>query len=136
MSKNMPRRFAEAWESYDDRWKELALLAQNDTSASGSGLSLTFAHVPWPTLDPPSGPDAITHNVVGAFILNQWHSQGKSRKDRIREALRQWYPDRFEGRYLGWVPDGEERENVRAGVNNVFRSLNELSTAEGATGHL
>jgi hypothetical protein len=129
VSSNLPQRYHDAWETYESKWAQLR--AQVKTG----NLILTFSTVPWPTLSPPVAPESITQKVVGAFILSQWHSKEKSRKDRIREALRLWHPDRF-GRFLDKVPEGNERDNVHSGVGNVIRSLNELLTKESSSGAL
>jgi hypothetical protein len=50
-----------------------------------------------------------------------------TRKNRLRETLLRFHPDKFEGRVMGRViPEGEEREKVREGVGRVVRALNEL----------
>ncbi|PVG04582.1 hypothetical protein CPB86DRAFT_720818 [Serendipita vermifera] len=127
----MPKKFADAWEAYDEKWKRLMSQAQ-----TGTRTPLTFATVPWPVLNPPTSPEAITRNTVGAFVLSQWHSSGKNNRDRIREALMRWHPDRFESRFLVWVPEGDERDHVKQGVGNVTRSLNELLARESSSGAL
>ncbi|KIM34183.1 hypothetical protein M408DRAFT_59824 [Serendipita vermifera MAFF 305830] len=130
INSNMPKRYADAWDAYDEKWRRLA-----SEVLAGGQPSITFATLPWPLLNPPSSPDAITRNAVGAFILSQWHSKNKTPRDRIRDALLRWHPDRF-GRYLTCAPEGEERDNVKIGVGNVARSLNELLTKESPSAPL
>ena len=120
---DMARSLLEAWDAYEERWRQL--IHRRET---GEKSVLTFATVPWPLLNPPSGPDEIIRRVVRGFILSQWHSQDKLPRKRIREALLRWHPDRFASRWLGWVPEGEERENVRLGVATLAYRLNDLLT--------
>jgi hypothetical protein len=125
-AKGHPRRIAEAWEAYEENWRRLNSQARNNN------FVLTFAAMPWPMLNPPSEPDDITRKAISNFILSNYHSTSKTRKERLREALLKWHPDRFESRFLQKVPEGIERERVREGVGNVIRSLNELTAAEAA----
>lgn len=124
-AKGHPRKIAEAWEAYEENWRWL-------NSQANSNFILTFAAMPWPVLNPPSEPDSITRKAISNFILSHYHSTSKTRKERLREALLKWHPDRFESRFLQKVPEGTERDRVREGVGNVIRCLNELTSAEAA----
>jgi hypothetical protein len=52
-------------------------------------------------------------------------------KQRIRETLLRFHPDKFHVRLLPRVQDGEERETVKEGVGRVVLALNELMVGEG-----
>ncbi|EJD02998.1 uncharacterized protein FOMMEDRAFT_123128 [Fomitiporia mediterranea MF3/22] len=105
-----------AWTIYEKNWA--------DISSPSSSEPLTFSNIPWPTLNRPSGPSSITLAAVSAFLLSETHSVNQKPKERIKEALRRWHPDRFV-RFLRRVPLGE-RQMVDEAVGVVARHLNEL----------
>jgi hypothetical protein len=70
-------------------------------------------------------PEQLIPVQIAHFILHPQHSPGKSRKDRLKEALLRWHPDRFETKWLKKVVE-EDREAVKDGVGRVVRALNEL----------
>lgn len=115
------RRQAEAWKAYERQWAAIAV--GNDDSP------LKFRSVPWPMTLPPRSAREVTSEAVSKFILSHAHSEGVSRKDRIKSALRRWHPDRF-GRILNRV-EGKDRAAVERGVGTVVRCLNELLAQEG-----
>ena len=113
------RPVLEVWNAYENAWTAMATATQ-----------LRFRSIPWPMLAPVSSPDMLIPIHIAAFILNPQHSQGKSRKDRLREALLRWHPDRFEAKWLKKVVE-EDRASVQEGVGSVVRALNDLLSAEG-----
>ncbi|KAF8263493.1 hypothetical protein EI94DRAFT_1740687 [Lactarius quietus] len=114
------RRQAEAWKAYESHWATIA--TGNDNSP------LRFRSVPWPMTLPPRSEREVTSEAVAKFILSHAHSEGVSRKDRIKSALRRWHPDRF-GRILNRV-DVKDRAAVERGVGTVVRCLNDLLARE------
>ena len=114
------RRQAEAWKTYENQWAAIAI--GNDDSP------LKFRSVPWPVTLPPRSAGEVTSEAVAKFILSHAHSEGVSRKDRIKNALRRWHPDRF-GRILNRV-DVKDRGAVESGVGMVVRCLNDLLARE------
>ncbi|KAI0088808.1 hypothetical protein BDY19DRAFT_985285 [Irpex rosettiformis] len=82
---------------------------------------------PWPMLKKPSNPEELTTTAISAYILNPYNPSDKSEKDRIKEHIRRWHPDRFETKLLPKVKS-EDRERVKEGAGQVVRSLNELLT--------
>ncbi|KAI9442349.1 hypothetical protein H4582DRAFT_1809637 [Lactarius indigo] len=114
------RRQAEAWKAYERQWAAIAI-GKDDSP-------LTFRSVPWPMIVPPRSVREVTSEAVAKFILSHAHSEGVSRKDRIKSALRRWHPDRF-GRILNRV-DGKDRAAVERGVGTVARCLNDLLARE------
>lgn len=109
----------DAWNSYELRWSAL--------SVASSTQPITFRNIPWPLMRIPSGPEAITPQAVGAFLLSPLHSQDKSRKERLRGAMLRWHSDKFEGRWMARI-DESERPKVKEAVGAVARSLTELMT--------
>lgn len=117
---------------YSDRWARLQ-------ASAPAGLTLSFATVPWPVHPPPSSADDLTPDAIAAFLLADSRSGSgsaageKPKKQRLKEALLLWHPDRFEGRWLPLIradgpgeTDDSERERVRAAVGVVARHLNQL----------
>jgi len=112
-----------SWKSYEAGWSKI----------SSSSDRLTFRSIPWPTINPPPSPSSITAESIAFFLFSPLHSGSLPRKDRIKEALRRWHPDRF-GRFLNRVIE-EEKGVVEEGVGNVARCLNELLSRESQQPH-
>jgi hypothetical protein len=108
----------DAWADYETRWGTLAT----------SSESLTFSSIPWPTAHAPAKPEDITPTAIAQFLFSPLHSQGQTRKDRIRSAQLRWHPDRFR-RLMGRVGD-EDKNKVEEGVGIVARCLNDLMARE------
>lgn len=109
----------DAWNSYELRWSALGV--------ASSTQPITFRNIPWPLMRIPTGPESITPQAVGAFLLSPLHSQDKSRKERLRGAMLRWHSDKFEGRWMARI-DESERAKVKEAVGAVARSLTELMT--------
>jgi hypothetical protein len=113
------RPILEVWTAYENQWGAMAQASQ-----------LRFRSIPWPVSAPVSTPEMLLPIQIAAFILSPQHSPGKARKDRLRDALLRWHPDRFESKWLKKVVE-EEREAVKEGVGCVVRALNDLLSTEG-----
>lgn len=107
-----------AWALYEKRW----------TSLANSAQPLTFAAIPWPTLSKPSSPASLTIRTISSFLLSTHHSANMSPKDRIKQALKRWHPDRF-GRILAKAK-AEDKVKIEEGAGIVARCLNELLHSE------
>lgn len=108
------KRTWDAWERYDERWASLG----------EKGTDLTFADIPWPTSIQPRSPSDISSFAIKNFVLSPLHSTDKSTRQRLREQLLRYHPDRFEGRWLTRVRESD-RDAVKLATNNVARYLNE-----------
>ncbi|THH18775.1 hypothetical protein EW146_g2266 [Bondarzewia mesenterica] len=108
------QRMQMAWGAYEKRW----------TAIVSSKERLTFDTIPWPMVEMPRRMEDISAESVEKFVLSSAHSEGISQKDRIRNALRRWHPDRF-GRLMSRVEE-RDRKIVEQGVGAVVRCLNEL----------
>ncbi|KIP06318.1 hypothetical protein PHLGIDRAFT_91077 [Phlebiopsis gigantea 11061_1 CR5-6] len=86
---------------------------------------LGWGSFPWPMLKKPSTPEELLTPAIGAYVLNPNVASEKSEKDRIKEHIRRWHPDRFDTRLLPKVR-ADEREKVKDGAGQVTRCLNEL----------
>ncbi|KAI0776367.1 hypothetical protein BC629DRAFT_1290551, partial [Irpex lacteus] len=102
------------FDDHDRMWSRLAALD-----------SATWSSFPWPTLKKPSTPEELTTTAISSYVLNPYNPSDKSEKDRIKEHIRRWHPDRFETKLLPKVRS-EDRERVKEGAGQVVRSLNEL----------
>ena len=131
-------RWDEAREGYDRKWKVLL-------SGEMNGDDLRFADVPWPLVNMhtrvhknkerrTTTMEDLTEENISAFLLSRSPGSGeqergetekKERRERLRETMLRFHPDKFEGRLMGRVRE-EERANVREGVGQVVRVLNNL----------
>jgi len=104
----------EAWRKYEELWAGL----------NASSEELSFESIPWPMFSSPKSVEGISPARVTMFFLSPVHSDGQSRKDRIKAALRRWHPDRF-GRVLARVKE-DDRTAVEEGAGIIVRCLNNL----------
>ncbi|KAG1831073.1 hypothetical protein EV424DRAFT_216817 [Suillus variegatus] len=86
---------------------------------------LMWDDFPWPVFKRPSGPDDVTAPYITAYMLSPLHPVDKSPKDRIKENIRRWHPDRFETQLLPKVKESD-RDIVRDAAGTVVRVLNDL----------
>lgn len=122
------KAFVDAWAVYESRWMLLTYATRSTTvggAPSAKALTLSFFDIPWPLLHPPRGCEDITTAAIRRFIASE-HQQEKDKthRERIKEALLRWHPDRWT-RILDHVRT-DHREEVRKGVDIVVRCLNEL----------
>lgn len=113
------RRRQEVWVYYDTRWQECT---------TALNQRLRFSDIPWPVFTVITTTAMITEERVSEFILHQVDKGNpKARKERIREALLRWHPDKFEGK-LGTKLEDKEKALILEGVGIVARCLNNLMT--------
>ncbi|KAL4259787.1 NF-kappa-B inhibitor-like protein 1 [Pleurotus pulmonarius] len=118
------------------------------------GTNLRFEDIPWPILAAypktrkrhrdaeaggPAGTlslDDFTSDAISRFVLTSSTSTGpspasdteqdkKERREKLREAMLRFHPDKFEGRVMSRVREGD-KERVREAVGQVARVLNDL----------
>lgn len=111
-----------AWQSYSTSWDAL-------NSNPPTFPTLHFQNIPWPIRHRPASPEQLTVEAISAFVLSPSHSRGKSRKQRIREALLVYHPDRFD-KWTRLVRDKSDRQVVCEAAGSVVRILNALLEAE------
>lgn len=117
------------WDAYQSRWAALNASASTSQSDSSNIRGLRFGDIPWPIFsNGPFMPADITSKTVGAFLLSPFHSVDKSTKERLRAALIQWHPDKFEARWLHLIGESE-KALVTEGVGAVARAVNDLLAA-------
>ncbi|KAJ7217981.1 hypothetical protein GGX14DRAFT_439152 [Mycena pura] len=103
----------DAWQRYEEGWKNLA-----------NSNRIWFSEVPWPVAGTPMTLEEITPREIEYFLLSPLHSEGQSAKERIRRAQLRWHPDRFQG-FLSKA-DSRDKELVEAGAGAVARCLNDV----------
>jgi len=111
----------EAWRSYQSRWKEI-------TAGTCANL-LAFQDIPWPVTSQVLSPTFLTAERIEKFILSPSHSSDRTRKQRIRDSMLLWHPDKWEGRWMGRVSE-KDKSRVREGVEAVARCLISLVETE------
>ncbi|KAF8178634.1 hypothetical protein K438DRAFT_1268878 [Mycena galopus ATCC 62051] len=131
------RRADYAREEYHSRWK--ALLAAPPDAEN----ALSFSDIPWPIISAhrqrkESGPpptvseDDLTVDAVAAFLVPSIPSadgeEKKHRKDKLRETFLRFHPDKFEGRLMSRVREGDQ-QRVKDAIGIVVRALNALMGA-------
>ena len=102
---------ARLFEEHDRQWSRIPTLD-----------ALSWTSFAWPTLRPPSTPEDLTTTAIAAYVLNPYAPGDKTDKDRIKEHIRRWHPDRFETKLLSKVR-AEEREKVNRSVCIIARGL-------------
>ncbi|KII95662.1 hypothetical protein PLICRDRAFT_99074 [Plicaturopsis crispa FD-325 SS-3] len=122
------RKWDEARETYEARWKDL--LTGDD--------ELRFEDIPWPVVAAYSSSkrsarvvvDDLTPEAICAFVvpLAAGSSEAelkKERRDKLRETMLRFHPDKFEGRVMRRVREKDRDRTVEA-VGYVARALNTL----------
>jgi hypothetical protein len=91
---------------------------------------LQWTDFPWPVLsfESPGRNDDLTPEAVKEYIFAPLtiHRDRAIVKDRLKDLIRRWHPDRFEVKYLARIADLHERETIREGAGVVARILNDL----------
>lgn len=101
-------------------------------TALSSKPTLVWDDFPWPIFRKALTAEDITTTAIESYICSQHYpDKTKSEKDRIKEYIRRWHPDRFETKLLVKVADGE-RDKVREAAGSVVRSLNDLLARKNA----
>lgn len=139
-------RWIDALAQYEARWK--VLLSGVDASRD-LDRELNFADIPWPVLVSEVGPtfsaadkshtapeiEDFTSEAISAFLLYdgrpsrsssaETDALKKERRDKLREAMLRFHPDKFEGRIMHRVR-ASDKELVRDAVGRVARAINDL----------
>lgn len=100
---------------YEEKW---AALRSNVVGMEQLG----FCDIPWPLFENVRGVGDITAERVVAFVCHPLHEQAKS----LRSEMLRWHPDKFEGKVLDKVVEGD-REAVREAAGHVARILTRSS---------
>lgn len=87
-------------------------------------LNVTFASIRWPILEQPKTPQDLELHKIQEFILSPHHSKERTDRQRVKDALLRWHPDKFR-RVLENVTSGE-KDRVRDGADIVAKHLNTI----------
>jgi len=117
------RRALAAWAEYEDRWRASLLIGRKSSSDAlgDQDHGIRFGDVAWPVGKRVDSPDGLTAGAVREFVLAPLRGKDSKRKDRIRQLLLRYHPDKT-AFLLSRVTE-EEKGQVREGINNVFMSL-------------
>ena len=115
------RQLETAREEYNSRW--IALLASEP-----EGGDLAFHDIPWPVvdayrrrrMDQRLKVEDFTAEAISSFLFGSEPSDGG--REKLREAIRRFHPDKFEGRFMQRLKK-EEQERVLEGITQVSRIL-------------
>ncbi|KAG8976258.1 hypothetical protein FRB90_009255 [Tulasnella sp. 427] len=114
-----------AWEVYEDRWK-----AMNAGQFPSPGQLLSFTDIPWPIVGSIHSVEQLEDGRLAGFLLSNAPNgldQAKLLKQRIRDTMLRFHPDRFDGRWIPHVVEAD-RAAVKEGVGRVVRFLNDISS--------
>ncbi|KAF8838409.1 hypothetical protein BDN67DRAFT_907375 [Paxillus ammoniavirescens] len=116
------RRKMERWENYEEIWRRV----------NASTESLVFADFPWPLPDRIMDRDLgrLGRQSVTDFLFESLsvRSNTTTTKERIRNSLLRWHPDKMSRVLNRVVP--EDAELVREGIHTVFGTLRALQDSE------
>ncbi|KAI0090585.1 hypothetical protein BDY19DRAFT_904888 [Irpex rosettiformis] len=139
-------RWEDARVRYEVCWKQLLSTAE---SSQDDRAELCFEDIPWPALVMDVGPslggkdkcktilevDDINMEAVTAFLLPGGRLPDsstkdeeiikKERRDKLRETMLRFHPDKFEGRIMSRIRESD-KEAVREAVGRVARVINDL----------
>lgn len=113
-----------AWETYEARWK-----AMQDGQFPPPGQYLSLSDIPWPVVGSIRLVNELEDGRFEGFLLAPGVDgvvNAKVLKQRARDAMLRFHPDRFEGRWMHQILESD-RAAVKEGVGRVIRFLNELS---------
>lgn len=125
------RALRRAWEEYDKGWERLWTSVRPVKTFTFRKIAFAFSDVPWPVMPPVVDVRDITTSGVAKFLLHAHRTPDKTRKEKLRDAVLRYHPDKFEGRILPRIIS-EDRARVQEGVSTVMRCLNELMSEECA----
>lgn len=108
---------------YEEKW---AALRSNVVGTEQLG----FCDIPWPLFENVQGVGDITAERVVAFVCHPLHEHiqgpGEGQAKSLRSEMLRWHPDKFEGKVLDKVVEGD-REAVREAAGHVARILTRFS---------
>ena len=114
----------------EEEYESLVIFHDQQWDFINSLPHLQWTDFPWPVLSFSNSTkkEDLTLEAVADYVfapLRLHHDRNMS-KERLKEIIRRWHPDRFEVKYLTRVVNLHEREMVREGAGMVVRFLNDL----------
>ncbi|KIM69417.1 hypothetical protein SCLCIDRAFT_103069 [Scleroderma citrinum Foug A] len=124
----MPREeTSKIFETHRRQWEMIQTQLTQHQSQPQPGPSrggLIWQDFPWPMFKSPKGPDELTASAIRSYMQSPFHPQDKSQRDRIKELIRKWHPDRFNN--LLPLINVNDLEMINEGAGSVVRALNDL----------
>lgn len=117
---NRAKVIRQAFEAYNATWASMT------SSSAPTSTNLRFRDIPWPMMPQPKSPDDITLDTISTFLFSPDHSPEKSRKQRIRDAIFLYHPDRFE-KWLGRISNDTEKHMAHEAAGRIVRFLTSLA---------
>jgi hypothetical protein len=112
------------FERHEEQWKSIP--TKDD---------LQWHNFPWPMLKTPANMGEMTYSAIHGYLLSpHYPEKDRPQKDRIKDHIKRWHPDRFETKLLPKVME-EDQEKVKEGAGVVVRILNELLTRSNGPGN-
>ena len=111
------KREDDARATYEARWKALLVPDAACPPSPAPRRSLHLCDVPWPVF---SGAE-IGPETIAAFLV----PEGADKKEKLRQTLLRFHPDKFEGRIMPRIR-ASDKELVRDAVGRVARAINDL----------
>ena len=111
-------------EGFGRRWKVL----DNPAGAEVQEVELAFESIPWPVyVSTLRRDEEMDKEAVREFLEALAKDRREDLKRTLRETIRLFHPDRFFGRVVPRVREGD-RERVKEGVEHISRIINELAS--------
>lgn len=129
------RRLDYAREQYGVRWRALLSI-----TGESKPPELGFNDIPWPVSaaqrhKPNNSNNSqsevsvstkeLTVEAITAFLVPADKEDREKRKEKLRESILRFHPDKFEGRFMRFVKESE-KERVQEAIGLVSRVLNAL----------
>lgn len=119
------RRHADARDAHEQRWADLL-------ESTSEPADLGFGDIPWPVRGGALDVSQLTVDAISTFLFFPEEDgldeagRARKRKDELRKTMLRFHPDKFEGRVIPRIQDGE-RAAAREGANAVTRAVRTLS---------
>lgn len=124
---------------YDVLWKDILTAGEERQDRT-----LRFWDIPWPVMfdgqdksNAPAQPfvsmDYFTAEAISTFLLSarddsNSSDEKKERKEKLRETMLRYHPDKFEGRVMARVAESD-KDSVREALGVVVRTVSDLMAA-------
>lgn len=117
----LAQRVTEWHHFYEERWAVLR--------ADVRLRPLGFSDIPWPLFGIATSGEDITLLRIQEFLCHPQREavQSAGQAKSIRSEMLRWHPDKFNGKVLNMVVEGD-REAVKEAAGNVARILTQLAT--------
>lgn len=128
------KRFEDARVLYQQGWSALLASADHPTQLQGVDGELGFSDIPWPVAAAyrhrhPSRKltvaelnlEDLSEEAISAFLS----PEAQDRRDRLREAILRFHPDKFEGRIIKRIQckDQDKSRDAARIVTGILNSL-------------